>query len=375
MIRLLLADPDTDRATDTLATLQQAMSDPLRGQIADSADGCLSALNDTFLADCVVIDGGFFGGAGRCLLDDLFARDRFLPVIVLVDDYDGEHAIAAMRRGARDVLRRGADLGPRLGMAVADAISRAETDRRDDDRREMLQSFADVLVHDLRAPLRSVRGGVDMLMEDLEAPQQQTHAEVLGFIRDGAEHMDRLIVDLHRHCAVTSAAQPRAEVDLSAVVDKLRMALSADIARRGAEVSVVSPLPVIRGDETQLSQLLQNLIANGLKFNEAAVPLVQLSCEDRGDLWRISITDNGIGIDSAYTEEIFQPLRRLHSDSEYEGTGLGLSICTRIARRHGGRLSCVSEQGQGTTFHLDLPKTRADVIGLAVGGDRAASAG
>ena len=114
-------------------------------------------------------------------------------------------------------------------------------------------------------------------------------------------------------------------------------------------------MPTVRADPSQLAQLFQNLLGNALKFRGEAPPKVRVdACRD-GDCWRFSVSDNGIGIDSKFREQIFDVFRRLHTHQQYGGTGIGLAICKKIVDRHGGRIWVESEPGQGATFHFTLP--------------------
>ena len=118
-------------------------------------------------------------------------------------------------------------------------------------------------------------------------------------------------------------------------------------------------LPMVMGDETQLSQLFQNLIDNAIKFRRAEeTPRVHISAQRKGNDWEFSVQDNGIGIDPQYFDRIFIIFQRLHSREAYEGTGIGLAVCMRIVERHGGRIWVESEPGRGSLFHFTLPAVK-----------------
>jgi signal transduction histidine kinase len=114
-------------------------------------------------------------------------------------------------------------------------------------------------------------------------------------------------------------------------------------------------LPRVWGDEHLLAQLLQNLIGNDLKFRGEAAPLIRIEARRDTDRWQVRVSDNGIGIDPRFHQQVFEPLRRLHPASSYEGYGLGLYASKRIVERHGGRIWLESKPGEGTTLCLTLP--------------------
>lgn len=143
-------------------------------------------------------------------------------------------------------------------------------------------------------------------------------------------------------------------VDCDAIVDSVMSDLSAAIEESGGTVTH-QPLPVVRADEIELSQVFQNLIGNSLKFHGSESPCIHVSAE-RDELgWRFSVADNGIGIDSQYADEIFRMFSRLHASAEYPGTGIRLALVKRIVERRGGRIWVQSELGRGATFYFTIP--------------------
>jgi light-regulated signal transduction histidine kinase (bacteriophytochrome) len=111
----------------------------------------------------------------------------------------------------------------------------------------------------------------------------------------------------------------------------------------------------VQGDATQLSQLVQNLVANALKFTGDTDPVVRISAERQQADWCFAVADEGIGIDPQHDERIFQVFQRLHAPNEYPGTGVGLAICRAITERHGGRIWVESSPGEGSVFKFTLP--------------------
>jgi light-regulated signal transduction histidine kinase (bacteriophytochrome) len=176
----------------------------------------------------------------------------------------------------------------------------------------------------------------------------------INYAVQGATRMQRLIDDLLAYARLENSGRPSLPV---AVSDALRDTLSdmrVLIQDSGAQVNY-GALPVVLVDAVQLTQLFSNLIHNALKFRGAAPPVIDVSAEREGSMWRISVRDNGIGIDKRYHERIFQMFQRLHERSKYEGSGIGLAIARKIVERHGGTMGVSSLPGEGATFFFTLP--------------------
>ncbi len=230
-------------------------------------------------------------------------------------------------------------------------------------RNRELQDFAYVASHDLQEPLRKIRAFADLMREDYDDAVDENGRYYLERMQDAAARMSRLITDLLAYSRVTTKARPFDRVDLNEVAADVLSDLEVQISEVDGRVEV-GPLPAIDADPTQMRQLLQNFIANALKFHRPGVrPVValQASLEDDADgeearaVCRLVIRDNGIGFDEKYLDRIFTPFQRLHSRSTYAGTGMGLAICRRIAERHQGRITARSRPGEGTTFIVTLP--------------------
>jgi PAS domain S-box-containing protein len=220
---------------------------------------------------------------------------------------------------------------------------------------EELQQFAYVASHDLQEPLRMI-SSYTQLLERRYGPQfDQNAKEFMAFIVDGAARMKQLIEDLLAYSRVGTRGREFRDTDVNVALKKALANLRGAIDARGAEITI-APLPTLVGDETQLTQLFQNLIGNGLKFKAEGTPEVNVSVKEEGHSWHFTVADNGIGIEPQYFERIFLMFQRLHGKGEYPGTGIGLTICKKIVDRHGGRIWVESEPGQGCTFHITLPK-------------------
>ena len=179
--------------------------------------------------------------------------------------------------------------------------------------------------------------------------------EFMNYVVDGAARMKQLIEDLLAYSRVGTKGKEFKPVSLEAPLKRAVTNLRAAIEESGAAVSWDS-LPSVDVDEVQLVQLFQNLIGNALKFRGQAPPRIHVSAQEENAEWRVSVADNGIGIEPQYFERIFMLFQRLHTMGEYPGTGIGLAICKKVAERHGGRIWLESQLGAGSTFHFTLPK-------------------
>lgn len=166
--------------------------------------------------------------------------------------------------------------------------------------------------------------------------------------------MQALIDDLRTYTAASQQELAHAEVDLERVMDVVRANLYGALTEKGA-LLVVHPLPVVPGDASSLVVVLQNLVANGIKFNTSDPPVVEVKARNQVDHVVVEVTDNGIGIPPEHRDRVFRLFQRLHTRDDYPGTGLGLAICQRIVARHHGTITLTSEPGRGTTFTLTLP--------------------
>ena len=222
-----------------------------------------------------------------------------------------------------------------------------------------LEQFAYVASHDLQEPLRMVSSYTQLLARRYGERFDGDAKEFMDYVVDGAARMKHLIEDLLAYSRVGTRGKAFRPVACEEVLARARTNLRAAIETSGAVVTH-DPLPVLEADDSQLVQLLQNLIGNGLKFRGAEAPRVHVGAAERGDEWEFFVRDNGIGIESQYFERIFLVFQRLHDRGQYPGTGIGLAICKKVVDRHGGRIWVESVPGEGSTFHFALPKQRGE---------------
>jgi len=250
--------------------------------------------------------------------------------------------------------------------------ARAEEDLRDRERsarelaRELrhandeLESFAYSVSHDLRAPLRTMQGFAHTLMQQYgdELPE-----EALDFVRrivNSGEAAEGLISDLLAYSRLSVSAIEYQAVSLDDVVDDALELLDADIRATRAEIRIDRPLPELASNHTILVQAIQNLISNGIKFTRAGEqPVITITADVEGEVCRLVVTDQGVGIPPDKLPRIFRVFERLSGDVHREGTGIGLAIVRRAMERLGGNVAVHSEPGEGSEFVLEIPLKRA----------------
>ncbi len=218
-----------------------------------------------------------------------------------------------------------------------------------------LEQFAYVASHDLQEPLRMITNYVDLLRRRYPDRFEGTAAEYMAQVYGGAKRMQELIKDLLMFSrAGRDTGHSIEEIDADSVLDEALANLKRSIDESGAAI-VRGTLPRVAFDRMQLMQLFQNLISNALKFRGGVTPRVEVGAARVGDAWQFSVRDNGIGIDPAQSQRIFEVFQRLHTREEYPGTGIGLAICRKIVDRHGGRIWVESTSGAGATFTFTIP--------------------
>jgi signal transduction histidine kinase len=215
-----------------------------------------------------------------------------------------------------------------------------------------LEQYAAVTSHDLKEPLQTVSIYAQLLSRNYRDTLDDEGRRNLDNILTGTESMRTLIRDLLEYSRVGNGTLRAQPVETDPLVLHALDNLAGTISDKGAEVTK-DRLPVVRADPKQLGQVFQNLLSNALKFSERERPAVHVGVTRENGAWRFSVRDNGIGIDPANAERIFEPFARVGGG--YEGTGIGLAICQKIIEHHGGRIWVDSSPGSGSTFHFTIP--------------------
>jgi signal transduction histidine kinase len=230
-----------------------------------------------------------------------------------------------------------------------------ERTRKLEERNEELEAFAHTVAHDLRAPIRSMHGFSDALLQDFGPALGERGRDYARRVLDAAKRMDDLVRDLLEYSQIARGTMELAPVELTGVVRSVLAHEDADIRAAGAAVTVEGPLPAVIGHDATMTRALMNLVGNALKFvAPGKSPAVTISAERREAWTRLWVVDNGLGIDPEKQEMIFRVFERLHRRDEYPGTGIGLAIVRKGVERMGGRSGVESVPGGGSRFWIEL---------------------
>ena len=223
---------------------------------------------------------------------------------------------------------------------------------------EDLEAFAYAASHDLREPIRTIASFLHLIKRRSTGPIPDETEEYLDYAIDGAYRMNQLLSGLQAYATLNDNQLEKSPIELNHVVQACLKDLSYSIKKHDVRIDYPEDLPIVQGYPTLLHQLLQNLLANAIKFHRpGTTPHIQISyCEDK-EWHHFAIEDNGIGIDPEFANRIFDLYTRLNNRKEYGGTGLGLSICKKIVLKHGGKITAApAPSGQGARISFCLPR-------------------
>ncbi len=240
---------------------------------------------------------------------------------------------------------------------------------REQEAQGELQRFMHMLSHDLRSPISTVSNFLGIILARQGGVLDEKSKEYIGYSLEIIKNMSHLLTATLYYIKIGSRMISEGEVDSTRVLQRALLELRDKIEKTGAEIKISAPgLPVIRGDETLLVQVFQNLLANSLKFSEDT-PRVRISAARHeatgrdlgssavggGGEWLFSFRDNGPGIKPEDQARIFEPFVHIGAGRDGKGAGLGLAICKKIVELHGGRIWVESAPGEGSTFYFTIP--------------------
>ncbi|MEJ7692643.1 PAS domain S-box protein [Daejeonella sp.] len=221
---------------------------------------------------------------------------------------------------------------------------------------EELEGFAFVASHDLQEPLRMVTGFLGQLEQNYSDVLDARGKKYIHFAADGAKRMRQIILDLLEFSRVGKVEDEESDIDLNEIVREIILLCQSQIDETNAIIKF-EKLPTLITYKTPLRQVFQNLISNALKYHKKdRTPAITISAEESEAFWQFAVSDNGIGIEEEYFNNIFVIFQRLHNKDEYSGTGIGLAVCKKIILNLGGKIWVESEEDKGSTFYFTIPK-------------------
>lgn len=304
--------------------------------------------------DAILLDHMLPGETGLDVLCHLREKWPRAGIVLMTGQGSADIAKSAIKRGANDYVAKSAMTVGSLGRMLQTAVEVATMHWKLEEHRKELETFSDVLVHDLRSP---IRGAIFLSEEIIEAIEDGDLAaakdaarlmhKATGRMAEFVDSLSKLARIDHDEAVVTCS--------LAELVDRGATALSREIEESGARIQAATDLPPIRCRPAQMAQLLQNLIANAIKFSGDTIPDITISVRVAGPNATLTVRDHGIGVPAKYRDSIFEPFKRVPGASKVAGTGLGLSTCRKIAGRHNGRIWCDTAIADGTAIHIHLP--------------------
>ncbi|MBF9034407.1 response regulator [Rhodobacterales bacterium HKCCE2091] len=309
--------------------------------------------------DAVFLDHLLPGVTGLSLLRDIRYRCPRAAILMMSGQGNETLAKSAIQLGATDYLSKSGIDEVAMKRMLVNSVHAATRQFEIDEQRRDLSTFVEVLVHDFKAPIRAVHFLAGQVQEDLASGDAEAVQEGLELLTRSTRQMMRTIKSLADHIKYDQK-QDFAFNSVRTIVKDTLAGLTSDLHDAGAEVSLEfdEGVPEAWCDGAQIGQVVQNLVANSIKYSGAEPPRIRIGCSrDPGGWIAVSVADRGLGIPAKYRSRIFEPFKRLPGRDNVEGTGLGLATCRKFVARNGGRIWCESEEGDGTTMIFTLPVT------------------
>lgn len=349
-LNILIVDDDAGDRKLMRRLLKQVHPE---AEITEAESGEQALRHAGCTADVIFLDYLLPDGTGLDLIARLNGTWPRAVLFMTTGHGDGEIAKSVILAGASDYIPKSALSAEALKRMIANGLKVADMRWRIREQQNELRLFSDVLVHDMRAPLRAIKFLSDQIQEEYLDGDLDEVARQFDLMKKSVNKTSELIERLASH--INPHSEGRAErVPVDSLFDSLRAVLAQDLAESGAQIDWQPNGQSVLCFPPEIVQLLQNLIGNAIKYSGGRTPEITVTAEPAQPGVMISVSDNGIGVPPEYREKIFEPFKRLQRGSEQPGTGLGLATCAKIAKRHKGLIWCDPQQEKGTTIRFTI---------------------
>jgi two-component system, sensor histidine kinase and response regulator len=336
------------------SSLGELFKDGIKLEWAQSISASQALLQESSF-DLILLDLSLPDGFGLACIEKVSEAAFSTPIVVLSGHSDPELSLNAVKSGAQDYLVKGEITPQTLARSIRYSIERFSLVQELRRRNRELEAFTSVASHDLKSPLYKISEASELL-RDAELTDNE-RSRFLEMIQRSARRLGTLIDDLLTFSSLGKGAAVFEDVDLNEIVDEVVSELEHTITHSQAEVTH-EQLPVVRANRSGVSLLFQNLIANSIKYHGVDTPKIKIVSEVKGPFFRITVADNGKGIQAGELDRVFKPFTRGVGSEGIEGSGIGLATCARLVDIHDGRISAHSTIGEGTTMVVELPRYR-----------------
>lgn len=342
---LIIDDSEDDRDTITRVLTRGTTRSYTVIEAATGEDGVRLFREDP--PHCVLLDYSLPGRNGVAVLEEIRRTHPFAAAVMLTGQGSETIAVDVMKAGAQDYLTKDHIARDSLERAISHAVGRQELAAKLEQQRQSLEIFSRAMAHDLKEPLRTIRSFGGLVRRS--ATLSDEDGKLMEHVLRAADNMENLIAAITRYTRLEAQGRINPEeISIEDIMRQVRANLLTQIEASRAKIGE-RDLTTVRGDGPMLTQLLQNLISNAIRYSTEAPPEVEVWMATGRSGLELRVADNGPGVPEAFRSEIFQPFKRLVG-RETEGSGLGLAICRRIAELHGATIRCEEGASGGAVF-------------------------
>ncbi len=352
---MIVDDDDADRKL-----LRRLLKSPQEDRSFREASSGKSALEHAGQhIDVIFLDYLLPGLTGLDLLERFVRTWPKAAIILMTGQGDEEVAKTAILQGASDYIPKSIMTSGALNRMMENGMKLSHMRWKLEEQRRELSLFSDTLVHDLRAPVRAIKFLSEQIQADFDSGHMEEVYKEFDMMKLSVIRMSELIESLACHVSLDGSSKWE-HVPLDNLCERVSMALAREISDSGAQLTWNTRNLSTFCIAPEIAQMLQNLVANSIKYCGEGVPQIHIDVEQIEGGVKLSVSDNGVGIPEAFRETIFAPFKRLQQTESLPGSGLGLATCQKVARRHRGEIWCGESKDSGATIHVTLKAREQD---------------